>query len=469
MTTAIKIVLYITPFIILSANINAQSFCFYDPNTGPFYSNGSSGAIYDITHGDFNSDNHLDVVTANSVGANISFIPGYGDGTLGSPDTISLSGTLFCIASADLNGDTKLDIVTANSTTVYVLIGNGDGTFQPYVSYPAGGTPSRIYCKDINDDTNPDIIAAGSNGIFVLLGLGNGSFLAATNYLSGLTVNDVAIRDFDNDTKLDIVSTTHITATDSELSFLKGNGDGTFASSTSVYSMTYPENFIAGVTSNDIDGDGKIDVIVANSGNSAQRIEVYFGNGDGTFNSPVFYPTQFNPFYLYSTDIDNDLIEDIVVEEGNGFSVLKGNSNGTFNTPEHFSAVSTPNSLAIADFNEDGKTDIIIPSAYFGSPLIAVNLNCTGTGVGVSSQNENKQLNIFPNPFNEYTTIQFMNPIDNAEVNIYNSNGQRIKNIKNISGNTTKLSREYLPSGVYFVHLIQGNKLITVDKLVIVD
>lgn len=469
MTTAMKTLFCLIPFILLSAKINAQSFCFYNPNTEPFYSNGSSGAIYDITYGDFNSDGHLDIVTANSVGANISFIPGYGDGTLGSPDTISLSGTLFCIASADLNGDMILDIVTANSTTVFVLIGNGDGTFQPSVSYPVGGSPSRMYCKDINDDTNLDIIAAGSNGIFVLLGLGNGSFSSETNYLSGLTVNDVAIGDFDNDTKLDIVSTTRITATDSELSFLSGNGDGTFASSTSVYSMTYPDNFIAGITSNDIDGDGKIDVIVANSGNSAQRIEVYFGNGDGTFNSPVFYPTQFNPFYIYSTDIDNDLVEDIVVEEGNGFSVSKGNSNGTFNTPEHFSAISTPNSLAIADFNEDGKTDVIAPSAYFGSPLITVNLNCKVTGVGVSSQDENRLINIFPNPFNTYTTIQFMNSINNVEINIYNIEGQKIKSIKNISGNNIKLSRDYLPSGVYFVHLIQDNKIIIADKLVIVD
>lgn len=469
MTLVKKTFICLIPFILISAKIGAQSFCFYDPNTGPIYSNGSSGAIYDVTSGDFNADDHVDIITANSVGANISFIPGYGDGTLGSPDTISLSGTLFCIASADLNGDEQLDVVTANNTTVFVLIGNGDGTFQPSTSYSAGGAPSRIYSEDINNDSIPDIIEACGNGVFVLLGLGNGSFSPATNYLAGLTVNDVVIADFDNDTILDLVSTTHITATNSELSFLKGNGNGTFASSSSIFSMTYPNNFIAGITSNDVDGDGETDLIVANSGNSSQRVELYFGNGDGTFSTPVFYSTHLSPFYIYHTDANNDLIEDIVVEEGNGFSVLKGNSNGTFDAYEHFTAMSSPNSLAIEDFNEDGKVDVIIPSAYFGSPLIAVSLNCNITGLDTPVQDENKSMNIFPNPFNSYTTVEFENPVSNAEIKIYTVDGRKIKSIKHISGQSIQLSRDYMPSGVYFIHLVQNNRIITTDKLVIMD
>lgn len=449
--------------------LHAQSFCFYNPNIGPHYHNGSSGAIYDVTTGDFNSDGHADIVTANSVASDISFIAGYGNGTLGTPDTTTVPATLFCITSGDFNNDTESDVATANSGNIFVLLGNGDGTFQPYNSYPAGAAPSRIYSKDINNDIILDIIESCGNGIFILIGQSNGTFLPAVQYLTGLNSIDVTIADFDNDTILDIVSTAHITTVNSELYFLKGNGNGTFASPISIFSMTYPDNFIAGITSNDVDNDGNMDLIVANSSNSIHRIELYFGNGNGTINNPVFYPTFSGPFYVYLTDFDNDLIKDIVVEEGNGFTVLKGNSNGTFNTYQSFSAMTSPNALAIEDFNEDGKMDVIIPSAYFGSPLIAVNLNCTMTGIDDVLRPTNALMNIFPNPVNTFTTIQFIYPTHNAEINIYNVYGQEIKTIKNISGQEMKLFRDNLPSGLYFIRLTQDTKVISADKLVITD
>lgn len=52
---------------------------------------------------------------------------------------------------------------------------------------------------------------------------------------------------------------------------------------------------------------------------------------------------------------------------------------------------------------------------------------------------------------------------------VYNSFGQTIKQIKNISGKTITLHRDYLPMGLYFIHLTQDNKTITTDKLIITD
>jgi hypothetical protein len=52
---------------------------------------------------------------------------------------------------------------------------------------------------------------------------------------------------------------------------------------------------------------------------------------------------------------------------------------------------------------------------------------------------------------------------------ISNPNGQILKEVKNISGQTITLYRDNLPSGVFFVRLTQGNKLIAIDKLVVTD
>ena len=87
-------------------------------------------------------------------------------------------------------------------------------------------------------------------------------------------------------------------------------------------------------------------------------------------------------------------------------------------------------------------------------------------GIGSFKEIDNK---IYPNPFNSSTTIQFSTPVYKAELNIYNTYGQLIKQIENISGQEIQLSRNNLPSGVYFFKLIENNKIIEADKLIISD
>ena len=78
-------------------------------------------------------------------------------------------------------------------------------------------------------------------------------------------------------------------------------------------------------------------------------------------------------------------------------------------------------------------------------------------------------INISPNPFSMQTTLQTSNLLKNATLTVYNSFGQQVKEIKNISGQTVILSRENLASGLYFVMLTEESKTITIDKLVIID
>ena len=78
-------------------------------------------------------------------------------------------------------------------------------------------------------------------------------------------------------------------------------------------------------------------------------------------------------------------------------------------------------------------------------------------------------LKIFPNPFSSSTTILVKEYLKDATLIVYNSFGQTVKEIKNISGQTCTLSRENLANGLYlFVQLKEGNKTHT-QKLVIFD
>lgn len=86
-----------------------------------------------------------------------------------------------------------------------------------------------------------------------------------------------------------------------------------------------------------------------------------------------------------------------------------------------------------------------------------------------SNENSDKQITIYPNPFISSTTIKTIDNLKNATLTIYNSYGKALKQMKNISGQTNSLSRDNLPSGIYFIKLTDENEIIGVEKLVIAD
>jgi len=89
--------------------------------------------------------------------------------------------------------------------------------------------------------------------------------------------------------------------------------------------------------------------------------------------------------------------------------------------------------------------------------------------LSASTITDNESVSIYPNPFFMQTTLQTEKFFKNASLTVYNSFGQAVKQIKNISGQTITLHRDNLPSGLYFIRLIENNKTIATDKLVITD
>lgn len=77
--------------------------------------------------------------------------------------------------------------------------------------------------------------------------------------------------------------------------------------------------------------------------------------------------------------------------------------------------------------------------------------------------------NVFPNPFSTQTTIYSRKDFKDATLKVYNSLGQAVKQIKNLSGQTITLNRDNLSNGQYFLRLTQDNKIFLVDKLIITD
>ena len=96
-------------------------------------------------------------------------------------------------------------------------------------------------------------------------------------------------------------------------------------------------------------------------------------------------------------------------------------------------------------------------------------MGCNVIYEGLNEINSENKINCYPNPFSTQTTLQTDKFFKEATISVYNSFGQIVKQIKNISGQTITLQRDNLPSGLYFLQLTQDNKIFATDKLVIID
>jgi hypothetical protein len=76
---------------------------------------------------------------------------------------------------------------------------------------------------------------------------------------------------------------------------------------------------------------------------------------------------------------------------------------------------------------------------------------------------------IYPDPFITTATIIFNPMLNNAEMNIYDQFGQKLRTINHIAGSKMQIARGNLTSGIYFVNITQDNKIIATGKVVITE
>jgi hypothetical protein len=367
------------------------------------YLSGENGANA-VAIADVNNDGKPDLVVTNwcpyssctTPGPNVGVLLGNGNGTFQTA-VVYESGGLFAdsIAIADVNGDGKPDLIVANcgsssqnncvntsgSGDVSVLLGNGDGTFQTAALYSLGASgATSVAVADVNGDGKLDlVVATGSSTaglVGVLLGNGDGTFQTEATYGSGgLSPLALAVANLGNG-HIDVIVANQCAAdcSSSNVGVLVGNGDGTFQTV-----VTYPSGglFPDSVAIADVNRDGKPDVIVANSSTSLNvdngNVGVLLGNGNGTLQTAITYGSgAFGAASVAVADVNGDGKLDLVVANCSGTAsscigalpgdvgVLLGNGNGTFQTAVTYaSGASTPFGVAVGDVNGDGRPDIV--------------------------------------------------------------------------------------------------------------
>lgn len=111
----------------------------------------------------------------------------------------------------------------------------------------------------------------------------------------------------------------------------------------------------------DMDGDGNLDVVIADASDDA--VYVTFGDGEGSFSNEIALDMGIGPGQLSLADINADGAMDIVSASPTEDSVFisLNDGSGNFSSPvEVISGLGAAEALAVGDFDKDGFVDIAI-------------------------------------------------------------------------------------------------------------
>jgi hypothetical protein len=252
-------------------------------------------------------------------------------------------------------------------------------SFYPYTDYElTESEPRDVVVGDFNQDGHLDLAVALSGNsedpvgdMNVMWGDGAGGFSDLTSFSTGPQAWGSAAADFNGDGRLDL-AVAEGAQTAPRTAVWLGTATGGFTLATALPGGSFP----IAVATGDFNGDGTIDIATAH--NVSGGIVVYSGDGAGGFGQGAAVPSSgSNATDLLAADLNGDGQVDLVMAHYSGISFFAGSGAGTF---AYSGGVAHPNlveAVAVGDVNGDGALDLASAEIYTGATTVYVN---NGTG-----------------------------------------------------------------------------------------
>lgn len=225
-----------------------------------------------------------------------------------------------------------------------------------FATYEVGKNPTAIHAGDFNHDGFADLVTSNisANTLSFLIGNGDGSFQPHVSMRVCLEPRNVALRDFNDDRHQDLAVAC---SGSNEVAILLGRGDGAFEPHARYRVHRTPVSIAGG----DFNGDRRQDFAVALRND---KLHLFFGDGDGRFRSGPLYEYGDTPTSVAAADLNQDGHLDLAVTNGgpmsSAVSIWLGQGDGRFLRPADYRTGKRPLSVSFADFNNDGAADLLV-------------------------------------------------------------------------------------------------------------
>lgn len=368
--------------------------------------------LQDLAVADWDLDGVPDLAVARAFPGNFApgdvlLLRGRGDGTFEEGLSFRTASGSALMAVSDWNADGVPDLAVHArraffSEDIVVLLGSQDGTLGAPPAYEGGEEPVAVALSDLNADGVPDLVV-GNNGssstpgdVTVRIGLGDGTFGAPESFGQGLAPASMAAADLDGDGALDLALVNReveysfsigMPQPGGDVAVLAGAGDGRLGAPLTLAAGEGP----IGIAAGDLNADGAIDLVVANS--ESEDVSLLRGTGDGTFAPAVSFGVGQQPAAVALGDLDLDGFLEVITANrvSRDVSVLDGAGDGAFSSTSSFDVGARPDALAVADMNLDGRPDVVVSSSV---PDVVVVL--LGAGDGTLGAPESQTVGVDP-------------------------------------------------------------------------
>ena len=249
-------------------------------------------------------------------------------------------------------------------------------------NFPLIDGPGAITVVDLNGDGNMDVVVNGQTGLAadIYLGDGTGALTYKGRFTGSGQIHSLLLQDVNQDGRPDLIAE----GPAGRIDVYPGNGDGTF-SSTSIGGT----GTLNGTTGNggylialaDLNHDGQLDALTS----TPAGISVLIGQGTQYLGLKGIFNAGPGRTSFATADFNGDGNLDLAVDSPEGIAILFGNPDGTFQTSQAFAAGKPAMSGAVAQFTASGQLDAVVSTGPTAAQLLLGSGDGTFTPVGGDS------------------------------------------------------------------------------------